>query len=99
MIEWLACGTSYRVVSKAFSVPMTTAHRACYSICNVLIKHLSVIISRHIQKLKWKRLGEGFERLSRHAAFRRPVGAINGCYIGIRDPDLGQCYYNRKLHP
>ncbi len=42
-------------------------------------------------------IGEGFERLSKHAAFRRPVGAINGCHIG--DPALGQCYYNRKPPP
>ncbi|KAF4116949.1 hypothetical protein G5714_001502 [Onychostoma macrolepis] len=44
-------------------------------------------------------IGKGFERLSKHSAFRRSVGAINGCHVGIRDPALGQCYYNRKLHP
>lgn len=40
-------------------------------------------------------------RLSRHAAFRRAVGAIDGCYIRLRAPGkaLRECSYNRKLYP
>ncbi len=46
-------------------------------------------------------IGEGFERLSRHVAFRRAAGAIDGCHIRICAPGKGlsQCYFNRKLYP
>lgn len=91
---WLACGTSYRVVAQAFSVPLITVHRACKSVCNALLKKLSIIVK------KVEEIGEGFKKLGKHVAFRRLAGAIDGCHIRIRAPgkSVAQCYYNRKLY-
>ncbi len=74
--------------------------RACHSICNALIKHLPVVIRRPTDA-EVEEIGKGFERLSRHAAFRRAAGAIDDCHIRIRAPGkgLGQCYFNRKIFP
>lgn len=73
-LSLFAFGTSYRDAACAFSVPVTTVHRACHSICNALIKHHPVVI-RCPTEAEVEETGEGLERLSRHAAFRKAAGA------------------------
>ncbi|MGH0174365.1 UNVERIFIED_CONTAM: hypothetical protein FKN15_067826, partial [Acipenser sinensis] len=93
----LAYGTSYRVVAVAFSVPLTTVHRAVHNIAEELMEILLQIIKLPKQE-ELSAVGEGFGQLTNYQAFQKAVGATSvlklqarplrsaistGCYIII----------------
>ncbi|KAG9337226.1 hypothetical protein JZ751_029616 [Albula glossodonta] len=97
-IYWLACGTSYRVVSEVFDIPRSTVHRMVHRIADDILKILPRVIRFPVPE-DLDCVGEGFARLAQHRAFRKAVGAIDGCHIRIKPPGgvARQCYVNRKL--
>ncbi|XP_064198122.1 uncharacterized protein LOC135258585 [Anguilla rostrata] len=85
-VYWLACGTSYRVVSEVFAVPRSTVHRMVHAIADDLISILLRVI--HLPETgDLEAIGEGFCRLAGHSAFRKAVGAIDGCHIRLKPPE------------
>ncbi|TWW77659.1 hypothetical protein D4764_12G0010490 [Takifugu flavidus] len=94
---WLASATSYRVVSRGFSIPRSTVfdivHRMSdkvLSLKNRTIKFPSLVDIPNI--------AAGFQRLSGSPALQNVVGSIDGCHIRIKPPGAhAQCYFNRKL--
>ncbi|XP_049339377.1 uncharacterized protein LOC125804553 [Astyanax mexicanus] len=96
---WLASGASYRVVSRAFSIPKTTVCRIVHRVSEELMGILSRVICVPATAEEQQEIGQGFERLSQNPALRKARGAIDGCHIRIKapeEPDTG-CYRNRKL--
>ncbi|KAG9277982.1 putative nuclease HARBI1 [Astyanax mexicanus] len=97
---WLACGTSYRVVSRAFAMPRSTVHRVIHRMASEMRQILPKVI-RHPKPEELQSISDGFVRLGNHTAFHSVVGAIDGCHVRIKapgEPDA-QCYRNRKLYP
>ncbi|KAJ8334728.1 hypothetical protein SKAU_G00403670 [Synaphobranchus kaupii] len=97
---WLASGTSYRVVSRAFGMPRATVHRVVHRVCEEVVAIRSrVILLPKMENLA--EVGSGFAGLAGHPAFQKAVGAIDGCHVRIKPPSGpdGQCYRNRKLFP
>ncbi|KAJ8359113.1 hypothetical protein SKAU_G00156380 [Synaphobranchus kaupii] len=95
---WLASGTSYRVVSRAFGMPRATVHHVVHRVCEeVLAIRSRVILLPKMENLA--EVGSGFAGLAGHPAFQKAVGAIDGCHVRIKPPSGpdGQCYRNRKL--
>ncbi|KAJ8342661.1 hypothetical protein SKAU_G00325890 [Synaphobranchus kaupii] len=76
-VYWLACGTSYRVVSQVFAVPQSTIHRMVHAIADDLMAILPRVIC-FPERDDLEATGEGFCRLAGHSAFRKAVGAIDG---------------------
>lgn len=97
-IFWLACGTSYRVVCWAFSIPKTTVFRSVREVLGSLLHHRGNIIKLPSTEDARKAVSEGFARLANHNAFLGALGAIDGCHIQIKAPVRdANCYFNRKL--
>ncbi|CAM4597615.1 unnamed protein product [Leuciscus chuanchicus] len=98
---WLACGTSYRVVSRAFDMPRSTVHRIVHRVAEevVAIRHQVIRFPNTPEDLE--AICRGFAGLARHRAFLKAAGAIDGCHVRIKPPSGpdGQCYRNRKLFP
>ncbi|XP_033971456.1 putative nuclease HARBI1 [Trematomus bernacchii] len=98
---WLACGTSYRVVSRAFGMPRSTVHRIVHRVTGevVAIRHQVIHLPRTAEDLE--AVSRGFAGLARHRSFRKAAGAIDGCHVRIVPPSGpdGHCYRNRKLFP
>ncbi|XP_067270852.1 putative nuclease HARBI1 [Pseudorasbora parva] len=98
---WLACGTSYRVVSRAFDMPRSTVHRIVHRVAEevVAIRHQVIHLPNTPEKLD--AVCRGFAGLARHRAFLKAAGAIDGCHVRIKPPSGpdGHCYRNRKLFP
>ncbi|XP_071374677.1 putative nuclease HARBI1 [Centroberyx affinis] len=98
---WLSSGASYRVVSRVFGMPRSTVHRIVHRVTEevVAIRHRVIHFPRTPEDLE--AVSHGFAGLARHQAFRRAVGAIDGCHVRIKPPGGpdGQCYRNRKLFP
>ncbi|CAM4635429.1 unnamed protein product [Leuciscus chuanchicus] len=94
---WLACGTSYRVVSRAFDMPRSIVHRVAEEV--VAIRHQVIHLPNTPEDLE--AVCRGFAGLARHRAFLKAAGAIDGCHVRIKPPSGpdGQCYRNRKLFP
>ena len=85
---WLASGTSYLVMCRAFAMPRTSK--------KVVALLLQVV--RLPAEGDLGRLGAGFSRLAGSAAFSRVVGSIDGCHVRVKPPkDDAACYLNRKL--
>ncbi|CAM4675694.1 unnamed protein product [Leuciscus chuanchicus] len=98
---WLECGTSYRVVSRAFDMPRSTVHRIVHRVAEevVAIRHQVIRFPNTPEDLE--AVCRGFAGLARHRAFLKAAGAIDGCHVRIKPPSGpdGQCYRNRKLFP
>ncbi|KAF3844220.1 hypothetical protein F7725_013561 [Dissostichus mawsoni] len=82
---WLACGTSYRVVSRAFGMPRSTVHRIVHRVTEevVAIRHQVIYLPRTAEDLE--AVSRGFAGLARHRAFRKAAGAIDGCHYILAD--------------
>lgn len=96
---WLASGTSYRVVSRVFSMPRSTVHRIVHRVTGevVAIRHKVIYLPTSPNDLE--AVTRGFAGLARHQAFAKAAGAIDGCHVRIKKPHGpdGQCYVNRRL--
>ncbi|XP_037642394.1 uncharacterized protein LOC119497999 [Sebastes umbrosus] len=95
---WLASGTSYRVVARAFDMPRTTVHRAVHKTSGKILALLHQIVHHH------HRGGSGCRRNRLCTSgrvgcfFNTGVGSIDGCHIRVKPPsDDATCYINRKL--
>lgn len=94
---WLASGTSYRVVSRAFDMPRTSVHRAVHRTSAKIMALFSIVI-RHPTPEELLAVGAGFARLAGSAVFGRVAGSIDGCHIRVKPPSQdAACYINRKL--
>ena len=86
-VYWLAHGLSYRVVSSVFSVPRSTVHW----IINKVARHKGNNLKKVIHFPSAEDLdavGQGFGLLAGHPVFNNAVGAINGCHVRIKPPQL-----------
>ncbi|XP_031696714.1 putative nuclease HARBI1, partial [Anarrhichthys ocellatus] len=96
---WLACGASYRVVSRVFGIPPSTVHRIVHRFTEevVAIRHQVIHLPSTPEDLE--AVSRGFSGLARHRGFRKAAGALDGCHVRIKPPcgPDGQCYKNRKL--
>ncbi|XP_029964615.1 putative nuclease HARBI1 [Salarias fasciatus] len=94
---WLASGTSYRVVARAFDIPRSTvcdvAHRVADQILSIRRRLISFPPAEELEDIS-----TGFQQLGGCASFQRVVGAIDGCHVRITPPaEHAECYLNRKL--
>ncbi|XP_041826002.1 putative nuclease HARBI1 [Melanotaenia boesemani] len=94
---WLASGTSYRVVARAFDMPKAT-------VCDVVHRVAETILALRRRVINFPSLdglaefSAGFQKLGGSAAFRKVVGSIDGCHVRIKPPgENAECYFNRKL--
>lgn len=95
---WLACGTSYRVVCRVFAIPKTTVFRSTREVLESLLHHRSILIRLPGTEEERRAVGDGFAKLANNVAFKRALGAIDGCHIRIKAPvSEANCYFNRKL--
>ncbi|XP_032363501.1 putative nuclease HARBI1 [Etheostoma spectabile] len=94
---WLASGTSYRVVARAFAMPRTTVHRAVHKTSRKVLSLLPQVV-RHPTEEDFPHIGAGFAQLAGSAAFHRVVGSIYGCHVRVTPPaEDAACYLNRKI--
>ncbi|XP_056449927.1 uncharacterized protein LOC130385450 [Gadus chalcogrammus] len=94
---WLASGTSYRVVSRAFDMPRTSVHRAVHT-TSAKIASLFAQTVQHPTEEELVTVGAGFARMAGSAAFNRVVGSIDGCHVRVKPPSQdADCYLKRKL--
>ncbi|KAL2082811.1 hypothetical protein ACEWY4_022629 [Coilia grayii] len=94
---WLASGTSYRVVARAFDMPRTSVHRAIHTTSRKVASLFAQTI-HHPSEEELVVVGAGFARLAGSAAFGRVAGSIDGCHIRVKPPARdADCYLNRKL--
>uniref|UniRef100_A0A672H965 Putative nuclease HARBI1 n=1 Tax=Salarias fasciatus TaxID=181472 RepID=A0A672H965_SALFA len=88
----LAHGLSYRVVSSVFSVPRSTVHRIVNKVARHIQNNLKKVI--HFPRAEdLDTVGEGFGLLAGHQVFNNDVGAIDGCHIRIKPPQLHRLDY------
>lgn len=94
---WLASGTSYRVVARAFDMPRST-------VCDVVHRVEEKTLALRRRLIRFPPLDDltevsgHFQQLSGSAFFRKVVGSIDGCHIRIKPPrENSECYFNRKL--
>ncbi|GLD62742.1 putative nuclease HARBI1 [Lates japonicus] len=96
-VYWLACGTSYRVVSEAFDIPRTT----CHGMVHRVSKDIQGVFRRVIRfptRNELEEIGAGFQQLSGSPAFNKVAGSIDGCHVWIVPPGrFAADYFNRKL--
>ncbi|XP_049888362.1 putative nuclease HARBI1 [Epinephelus moara] len=96
-VFWLACGTSYRVVSEAFDIPRTTCHDMIHRVSKV-IRGVFRRLIRFPDMEELEEIGAGFQQLSGCPAFCRVAGSIDGCHVRIVPPrQFAGDYFNRKL--
>ena len=84
---WLAHGLCYRVVSSVFSVPRSTVHRIINSVARHIGNNLKKVIPFPSAE-DLDAVGQGFGLLAGHPVFNNAVGAIDGCHIWIKPPQL-----------
>lgn len=92
----LTTGSHILSAQSAFCVPKFTVccvvHRIARRIKNIAGR---VICYPHQDELD--EIGQRFGRLARHTAFEKAVGAIDGCHIRIKPPNLNKKdYFNYK---
>ncbi|CAJ1087233.1 putative nuclease HARBI1 [Xyrichtys novacula] len=96
-VYWLACGTSYRVVSEAFDVSRWT----CHDMVHRVSKDIQQVFQRFIRlpnRAELEEIGAGFQQLAGHPAFCKVAGSIDGCHVRIVPPgQFGADFFNRKL--
>ncbi|KAK0142685.1 Protein ALP1-like [Merluccius polli] len=89
---WLASGTSYRVVSRAFDMPRTSVHRAIHTTNG----KIAALFAQTVHHPTEERVG--FARLAGSAAFNRVAGSTDGFHVRVKPPAAdSDCYLNRKL--
>ena len=94
---WLASGTSYRVVSRAFDMPRTSVHRAVHT-TSAKVASLFAQMVHHPTEAELVVVGAGFAQMAGSAPFNWVVGSIDGCHVRIKPPAQdADCYLNRKL--
>ncbi|KAK7909409.1 hypothetical protein WMY93_014093 [Mugilogobius chulae] len=94
---WLASGTSYRVVARAFDMPRSTVCDVVHRITDSIL-HLRHRVIRLPSDDDLPEVAAGFQQLAGSAAFNKVVGSIDGCHVRIKPPSVNaQCYFNRKL--
>ncbi len=98
---WLATGAAYRVVCRAFGMPLPTVHRVVHRVTCEMLLILPRIIHLPQREVDVQSVGNGFAHLAGHRAFQKVAGAMDGCHIRIKCPTSpdGQSYRNRKLFP
>lgn len=96
----LAHGLSLSVVSRAFGVPKSTAHRIIHRIAAEIKGKLGTMIFLPTPDML-PDIGQGFCQLGRSPIFSHAAGAINGCHVRIKPPgNQHQAdYINYKLFP
>ncbi|XP_013866096.1 putative nuclease HARBI1 [Austrofundulus limnaeus] len=96
---WLASGTSYRVVARAFDMPHSTVHRIVHRVTRQVVDIRHQVIHFPTTAEDLEAVGQGFAVLARHHAFRKAAGAIDSCHVRIKPPGGpdGHGYKNRKL--
>ena len=94
---WLASGTSYRVVARAFDIPRST-------VCDIIHRVTEKILTLRRRLIKFPQMEDlagiaaGFQQLAGSASFQKVVGSIDGCHVRIKPPaEHAACYHNRKL--
>lgn len=94
---WLACGTSYRVISVTANIPKTSVFRICKNYLRVFHKLLPRVIRFPTQE-ELQIVGEKFAIRSSTNVFRHVVGSIDGTHIKIKCPVAQHsAYINKKL--
>lgn len=95
-VYWLAHGISYRVAARAFSVPKSTVCRVVHRIAQSIMDSAHKVICYPKQE-ELEDIGKGFGRLAHHKAFDKAVGAVDGCLIRIKPPNLNkEDYFSYK---
>ncbi|XP_023821710.1 putative nuclease HARBI1 [Oryzias latipes] len=94
---WLGCGTSYRVVARAFDMPRSTVSDIVHRTADRILQLMRRVI-RLPSRAELPLVASGFEQLAGSAAFQKVVGSIDGCHIRIKAPKEDPAsYFNRKL--
>ncbi|KAG5283852.1 hypothetical protein AALO_G00046850 [Alosa alosa] len=96
---WLASGSYYRIVSRAFDMLKSTVHNVVHRVCGAIVAVMPRVIRVPSTAEELQEVSNGFARLAEHVVFRKAMGAIDGCHIRIKAPGEphAQCYRNRKL--
>lgn len=95
---WLACGTSYRVVSKAMIMPKSTIKNIIHKYLNIFETLAKDVVQKPPALTALDDIGIKFANKARSEIFRKAVGAIDGCHIKIKcPPNQRDQYINRKL--
>lgn len=82
---WLASGTSYRVVARAFGMPRST-------VCDVVHRVAEKTLALRRRLITFPSMEErpeicaGFQQLAGSALFQKVVGSIDGCHVRIKPP-------------
>ncbi|XP_046391535.1 putative nuclease HARBI1 [Ischnura elegans] len=94
---WLACGTSYRVISTTFGIPLTSVSSAVRKMLQVMVGMLRDSIRLpHGDELN--AIGRGFAARGGSRVFSKCVGAIDGSHVRVFCPSgQNEQYINRKL--
>ncbi|XP_030202577.1 uncharacterized protein LOC115535467 [Gadus morhua] len=77
---WIATGAAYRVVSRAFGIPMSSVHRMVHSIAEEVVAVRGSFIKLPSNDEEVKAMGEGFALLAGHPAFAKAAGAKDGSH-------------------
>nr|XP_020500697.1 putative nuclease HARBI1 [Labrus bergylta] len=96
-LYWLVSATSYRVVSGAFDVPITTVHDVVHRVAGSIISIMKRVV--HLPAAdELEGIGEGFAHLAGSHVFCRVAGSIDETHIRIKPPAANkEDYVNRKL--
>ncbi|CAJ1074339.1 putative nuclease HARBI1 [Xyrichtys novacula] len=96
-VYWLACGTSYWVVSETFDIPRSTCHDMVHRVSS----DIQQVFRRFMHlpnRAELEEIGAGFQQLAGHPAFCKVAGSIDGCHVRIVPPgQFGADFFNRKL--
>ncbi|XP_046408713.1 uncharacterized protein LOC124173228 [Ischnura elegans] len=96
-LYWLACGTSFRVISTTFDVPRSSVHTAVRRMLAVMegLFRSVVTLPTH-QELEG--IGLDFAAKAGSDTFSKCVGAIDGSHVRVFSPrGMNEAYINRKL--
>uniref|UniRef100_A0A8C5CU04 DDE Tnp4 domain-containing protein n=1 Tax=Gadus morhua TaxID=8049 RepID=A0A8C5CU04_GADMO len=96
-LYWLASATSYRVVSEAFDVPLSTVHMIVHRVAKGILQIYTKAVC-FPSEAELEVIGAGFAQLAGSPALNRVAGSIDCIHIRIKPPgEYKEDYYNRKL--
>lgn len=101
ILFWLATRAAYRVVCRAFGMPLPTVDMMVYRVTGEMLFLLPRMIHLPQTEADLQSVGDGFVWLAGYHAFQKVAGAMDGCHIRMicpAGPD-GQSYRNHKLFP